>query len=130
MICGSGVDIIEIDRIRKAFRRWKDSFPQRVFTRKEIEYCESKKDPVAHYAARFAAKEALIKALANKSFERIRLSEIEIVADQGRERPKVALYGNAQEVAMALKVEDIFVSISHSKKYAVAQIILEGNKNQ
>jgi holo-[acyl-carrier protein] synthase len=129
VICGSGVDIIEIDRIRKAFKRWKDSFPKRVFTQKEIEYCQRKKDPAAHYAARFAAKEALIKALASRSFKRIRLSEIEIVADQGRERPKVTLYGTAKELADALNVRSVFVSIAHDNKYAVAQVILESREH-
>lgn len=128
MICGSGVDIIEIDRVRKTFARWNNSSLRRVFTSREIDYCKKKRDPYPHYAARFAAKEALIKAMASKSFSRIRLSEIEIVADEGRERPQVKLAGNARELARTLEIDNIFVSLSHSKKYAVAHIILENHE--
>lgn len=128
MICGSGVDIIEIERVRKTFARWNSSFLRRIFTTREISYCENKRDPYPHYAARFAAKEALIKAMASRSFRRIRLSDIEIVADEGRERPQVKLSGNAKELAKTLEIDHIFVSISHSKQYAVAHIILEGRE--
>lgn len=128
MLSGSGVDIIEIERVRRAFARWNGCFSERVFTAREIAYCQDKRDPYPHFAARFAAKEALIKAMASRSFRRIRLREIEICADDGRERPQVKLTGGAADLAATLGIERILVSLSHSRRYAVANVILEGRE--
>lgn len=116
----TGTDIIEIDRIRESIESTDGKFCERVYTKKEIEYCESKKtQKYQHYAARFAAKEAVFKAISEllPNKYQINWQDIEILNDQNG-RPYVIL---SKEIK---GVETIDISISHCKSYAIATVIV------
>ena len=120
-----GTDIIEISRIKEAFDSLGASFSNRIYTKKEIEYCESKKtQKYQHYAARFAAKEATFKAISkslNGKYD-IDWKDIEVENDENG-RPSVKFISLTKEVEKELaKIESIDVSISHLEKYAVATV--------
>lgn len=123
MIIGTGVDIVEIDRIRKAARKWKDKFLERVFTDAELNYAKRKKFVYQHLAARFAAKEAVLKAFGDSSINSMQWKEIEIVNNKDG-RPLVKLSGMARRTKAKRRIGDIIVSLSHTKNYAVANAIL------
>ena len=110
-----GVDIVEIARLEKAIGRWGKDFLSRVYTDSELKLYRKKPSSLA---ARFAAKEAVIKALGNPTKD-VSLREIEILTDPGG-RPVVNLYGKAQSQAQSLGLDKLAVSLSHSKEYAVA----------
>lgn len=118
-----GTDIIEIDRIRKNIEDEKmgKAFVEKVYTQKEIEYCESKKaQKYQHYAARFAAKEAAFKAISEQLEDKYSITwkDMEVINNQ-QGRPELHLIG------IDLKnIEDIDLSISHCKEYAVANVTL------
>ena len=115
----TGVDIIEIDRIKQSIEDTEGKFCERVYTQKEIEYCESKKmQKYQHYAARFAAKEAVLKAISQllESKFDIEWKEIEVLND-GQGRPFVNL------LKENIPVDEIDISISHCKTYAVASVV-------
>ncbi len=128
MIVGTGVDIAETARIEQALERHGDRFCRRVFTPREIEYCEQfKKSKGQHYAGRFAAKEAAFKALGTGWRNGIRWLDIE-VTNLPSGKPELRLEGQALEVGNALKVSRVSLSISHTKGYAVAQVIFESDE--
>ena len=126
MITGTGIDIVEIGRIEAAIQRHGQRFIRRIFTPAEIEYCEKRKDKHRHYAARFAAKEAAFKAMGTGLREGLRWTDVEVKRPDPRGRGKhcLALRGRAEEMVAPGKVR-AFVSLSHSDKYALAQVILE-----
>jgi len=112
-----GIDIIEIDRIQKAIDRWGESFLQRVYTDAELAaYCKQ----LPSLAARFAGKEAVIKAL-GISTKGIGMKEIEILSDPNG-KPVVQLYGKMQNQASSLGLNNLAISLSHSKEYAIALV--------
>lgn len=115
-----GVDIIEISRIEKASLRWGKSFLQRVFTEPELSLYQEKPSSLA---ARFAGKEAIIKAL-GKQTKSIGLREIEILSDPDG-MPLVCLYGQAKKLADNLGLGNPVVTLSHSKEYAIAFALME-----
>lgn len=115
-----GTDIIEIDRIKESIETLGERFLNKVFTKKEIEYCESKKiQKYQHYAARFAAKEAVLKAISQllESKFDIEWKEIEILNDEDG-RP----YANI--LKKGINIDNIDISISHCKTYAVASVVV------
>lgn len=115
----TGVDIIEIERVKKSIEETEGKFCEKVFTQKEIEYCESKKaQKYQHYAARFAAKEAVFKAISFSLSSKydIGWKDIEILNDENG-RPYVNILNQN------IKFDDIDISISHCKEYAVASVI-------
>src|SRR3990172_2919217 len=120
MIKGIGIDIIEIHRIKKAIVRRK-RFTERVFTESERDYCLSKPSPHLHFAARFAAKEAAVKALGT-GMRGYKWTDFEIRRDKWG-RPYLRLSGNAAELARERGVCDIFISLSLSRESAVASAI-------
>jgi holo-[acyl-carrier protein] synthase len=123
MIYGIGTDIIEVDRIRKFIAKG-DAFKERVFTKKEMEYSDSHKDPAPYYAARFSAKEAFVKALGTGFIDGIGFNQIEVYhLELGK--PAIRLSGKAKEVADEKGIKKIFISISHIKEWANAVAILE-----
>jgi len=123
MIVGMGVDIIEIDRIRAAMER-SPRFGQRLYTAGEIAYCDRHKNRFQHYAGRFAAKEAAFKALGTGWGGGVAWRDVEVCnAESGK--PSLVLHGRARAVGDQLGVTAAHVSISHSERYAVAQVILE-----
>ena len=122
-IVGTGVDIIEISRIKQAVKKWPGRFIKRVFTDREIEYVKDKTVPYQHLAARFAAKEAVLKAIGDGSIRRIELKDVEILNDE-HGRPFVNLSGCAKKIKRQKKISDIIISISHARAYAVANAIM------
>lgn len=127
MITGIGVDIIELVRIEGALKRWGDRFLSRVFTEREISYCQRRKDPIPSLAGRFAAKEAVGKALGVGAGRQIGWKEVEINNDP-RGKPGVHLTGRAAAIAGGAK---ILISISHSRDNAMAFAIAgeDGNSS-
>lgn len=120
MILGTGIDIIEIERIKKAIKNKR--FLERVFTTNEIKYCQSRgAQSAASYAARFAGKEAVLKAFGT-GLVKGTLLDIEILPD-GKGCPHVFLNGFFGEEAKRLEVNKIFISLSHAHAYATAQVI-------
>ena len=124
MIVGIGIDIINVDRIGRIINKWNSRFTHRIFTYKERLYCEKKKNGFQSYAARFAAKEALLKAL-GLGLSGVSWNDIE-VTNSSLGQPFIELKGNIKNIAVEKKIDKIFLTISHSNKYAIAQIILEG----
>ena len=124
MIVGIGIDIIKNSRIESLINKYGDNFLTRIYLESEINYCSSKADNTASYAARFAAKEALFKALGTGK-RKHSWKDIEITNNR-LGKPEVKLYGSTYEDAEAKQVKNIFLSISHETDYTVAQIILEG----
>ena len=123
MIVGVGTDIIEISRMKKAVER--EHFKNRVYTKLEQNYCESRgKNSAASYAARFAAKEAFFKAIGTGII--FSLTEVEIINNEVGQ-PKIFLHGATAQLAEEKGIEKIFVSLSHSLEYATAVAVLEKN---
>ncbi len=116
-----GIDIIEIDRIKESIENVGDRFLDRVFTKKEIEYCESRKaQKYQHYAGRFAAKEAAFKAISkilNDNYS-VCWKDFEIINDK-QGRPQINLLNVDTD-----KIQSIDVSISHCKSYATANVVV------
>jgi len=126
LIIGVGTDIFEINRMKKRIEK-EPEFIQSVFTSQEISYCEQFKFKEQNYAARFAAKEALMKALGTGYNSGISFSEI-VITNNSEGKPEITLTGKTLERAVSLGVTDIHVSLSHCKKQAVAFVILSSNK--
>ncbi len=124
MIVGTGVDIAEVPRIERAIGRFGRRFLQRVFTPLEIEYCERHKNRFERYAARFAAKEAGMKALGVGWRGGILWREIEVVNQRGG-KPTLRLHGTAARLAEGLRVRNVALSLTHTEAQALAQVILE-----
>ncbi len=125
-IIGIGTDITEISRIGRMCTRHSDHFLKRVYTERELEYSGTSKQREEHLAARWAAKEAVMKALGTGWISGIRWTDIEVCNENGG-KPYLNLYGGAGEIAKALGTKWIHLTLSHSGDYAVAFVILEGN---
>ena len=126
MIVGTGIDIAEVPRIEASIARFGDRFLHRIFTEAEIRYCESKANRVERYAARFAAKEAAMKALGTGWNHGVTWRDVEVRRQPGG-RPTIAFHGKAAEFAAKLGAVHIALSLSHTKEYAIAQVILESD---
>jgi holo-[acyl-carrier protein] synthase len=124
MIVGTGIDIAEVPRIREAIERYGERFLKRIFTEGEIQYCESKANRVERYAARFAAKEAGMKAIGTGWNHGVRWRDIEVARKPGG-RPTLQLHGKAAEFAAKLGATNIALSLTHTAEQAIAQVILE-----
>ena len=128
MIAGLGMDLIEVDRVAAKIGR-EAGFRELVFSKKEIDYCESKTDKFVHYAARFAAKEAFFKALGTGWAEGTAFNEVEVTHDAAG-KPGLSLLGAtagavAADPLAAGKAMKISVSLSHLKAMASAVVIIE-----
>ena len=115
-----GVDIIEIGRISATIDRWGNRFLGRIYTQEELDYCRGRPPQLA---ARFAAKEAVMKALGT-GLRGVGWRDIEVVRRRGR-APTVRLHGRAVKLSEQLAVTEIALSISHSREYAVASVVME-----
>jgi holo-[acyl-carrier protein] synthase len=124
VIIGLGVDMEEITRVGEAIKRHGRVFLERIFTPGEIAYCERYRDAVERYAARFAAKEATMKALGTGWTRGVRWRDIEVGRQPGG-RPTIVLHGMAREHAERMGARHISLSISHTGNFALAQVILE-----
>ena len=123
MIIGIGCDILEVQRIQKAIEN-NPSFCDKLFTPAEIEYCSRKANSYQSYAVRFAAKEAVMKALGTGWSEAVTWLDIEIVVSE-KGSPSIVLFGAAKEITDKLQISNIHLSLSHEKNYAIAFVILE-----
>ncbi len=124
MIFGIGIDLIEVDRLRRSVEKFGDKFLNRIFTDNEIKYCQTKSNSYQHYAVRFAAKEALLKAIGTGLRAGITWHQIEIINDtQGK--PSIITYGECHKILQKLDIKNIELSLSHTKHHGVAVVILE-----
>lgn len=125
MICGIGIDIIEIERVQRMVERHGNKLLHRAFSEVEIATVHRKKRPYPHYAGRLAAKEAVMKALGTGWGQGIGWRQIEILNTESG-APVVHLSGRAAERLAELGGARLLISISHSQHYAVAQAVIEG----
>ena len=123
MIFGTGVDIVEIFRMRDAIDKWGEAFLTKIFTSREIKYSNSKRFSHQHFAARFAAKEAVVKAFGEARKHPLNWTEIEVLNDK-EGKPVIEFHNAALKLKKAKKISDVIVSLSHSKNYAIANAIL------
>lgn len=125
MIVGVGVDMVEIDRMRRILESKSDRLIQRVFTEEEARYALARADPAMHFAARIAAKEAAYKALSGNHLARaVGWREIEVLLREDG-APYLMLHGRARDRAAELSVERTLISLTHSRTAAAAVVILE-----
>jgi holo-[acyl-carrier protein] synthase len=124
MIIGIGVDLVKIDRINKAGNNH-PGFLERVFTPGEREYCSKQKNPGQHYAARFAAKEAVLKAIGTGWSAGVKWTDMEVLHGEGG-GPIVNIAGRVKDLMDLKGVRQILLSYSHDGDYAVAQVVLVG----
>ena len=124
MMHAIGVDLVEVARMKRAVERWGEGFLSRVFTPREIAFCESGPAKYERYAARFAAKEAVVKALGTGFRRGVFCTQVEIV-DNEHSPPHVELHGKARDLAGPA---DILLSLSHERATAVAVVFMERRK--
>lgn len=125
MIVGSGMDVCEVARVRKALDAGHgERFKQRVFTAREIAYAERRANPYERFAARFAAKEAGMKALGTGWREGVRWQDVEVI-NLPSGQPTLQLHGKAAEAARSLGVRNISLSLTHTPELALAIVTLE-----
>lgn len=125
MILGSGVDLCEVPRIEAAVARYGSRFLERIFTAREIAYADRKANRFERYAARFAAKEAGMKALGTGWHGGIAWRDFEVV-NLPSGRPTLNFHGRAAEIAAKLGVRSVALSLTHTKEQALAMVVLEG----
>jgi holo-[acyl-carrier protein] synthase len=125
MILGTGIDIVNVERIERLLSRWGDRFLTRVFTEGEVACCRRRIRFSDCLALRFAAKEAFLKAIGWGLQNGIRWTDLEVRSDP-MGKPFFTLRGKAKEVVEARKVEGVFLTLSDERPYAVAHVILEG----
>ncbi len=124
MIVGSGVDICEVPRIQKAFERFGERFKRRIFTEGEIRYADRKANRYERYAARFAAKEAGMKAIGTGWRRGVRWKDFEVI-NLPSGKPTLVFHGKARQFAESLGVTNIALSMTHTSAQAMAILILE-----
>ena len=120
-----GIDLVEVPRIAEAVRRFGERFVSRVFTPWEIQYCSSKINPELSFAARFAVKEAVFKAIGTGFSEGVKWTSVEVVNDK-RGQPEVRL---GQGIRKHIGDKRIVISLAHTKEYAIASAILISNSS-
>lgn len=128
-VVGIGTDIVECLRIAQMIERHGELFITRVFTPHEIEYCSSRKAATQHYSGRWAAKEAILKALGTGWARGISWRDIEVRNELGG-KPTVALGGGAREVCERKGIGQVLVSISHSRTHATAFALALGRREE
>lgn len=126
MVIGVGIDIVSTERIKHSIERYGERFHKRIYTPGEIEYCSSRKYPHLHYAARFAAKEALVKALGTGFRYGIKHTEIETVLN-GLGKPDILLYDTTAAISRQKGITRLSLSLSHNDEQATAIVIAESN---
>lgn len=124
MILGVGVDLVENERIEKIISKWGWKFLERVFCTAEVNYCSKHVQASLHYAARFAAKEAFLKAMGIGMGRGVRLKDVEVAHDANG-KPLIIAHGGAAEQVKKNRITKIHLSITHTKQYAAAFLILE-----
>ena len=127
MIVGLGVDLIEIERVKKAHLKHGDRFIKRLYTPAEARYCLKKKDPYPSLAGRFAAKEAVIKAFSHGFGGRWKWTHIEVVRELSG-KPTLKFTGILEKLRIKRKIKQVHLTIAHSKRDATATVMLETSK--
>lgn len=123
MIYGIGVDLVDVRRVEAIIFRWQDRFLRRIFTEKEIHYCNNKKNPAQRFATRYAAKEAFLKALFPKGMQGISVLEVEV--DQKESRTVINMFGKVKKYAEEMGIKKVHLMVSHDGNYGVANVVLE-----
>jgi len=124
MIYGTGIDLVMVKRIEEALKRWGERFQRKVFTPYEIHYCLQKRNPSPHFAARFAAKEAFVKALGLGMRRGVHWKDVEVQRGP-LGKPLLKLSGRAWEICQRDKIEGLFLSLTHDHEYSSAMVVLE-----
>jgi holo-[acyl-carrier protein] synthase len=124
VIAGLGTDIVEVRRLEHGHRRHGDRFLGRLFTPREIAYCQAQARPYPSYAARFAAKEAFLKALGSASRQGITWHHMEVLRD-GTGPPRLVVVGPALAATRRRGVSSVLLSLSHTAEQAAAVVVLE-----
>ena len=124
-IKGIGTDIVKISRVEELVSCYGDRFLKRLFLPGEISYCQTKKRPAIHFAARFAAKEALLKALGTGLSQGISWKDMEVCRQPGS-APEFALSGRVAELCRERGITGNLVSLSHEQEFALAFVIITG----
>jgi len=122
-IYGIGIDIVEVKRIQEASRQWGTRFEQRIYTHQELTYCGDAPSRYWRLAARFAAKEAALKALGTGLSIGMRWKDVEIQTDVSG-KPEVVFHGEVRRCADQRNISSMFVSMSHTNVHAIAQVTL------
>lgn len=120
-----GIDLVEVSRIRALLERSGDRFKERMYQPDEIAYCDSCSDPAIHYAARFAAKEAVVKALGTGFAEGVGWNDVE-VRRAASGMPSVVLHGGAKKLAAEQGVQKVLITLTHTATAAAASVVLLG----
>ena len=123
MILGTGVDIVEVFRMKDAIEKWGDNFLTKIFTKKETGYANARRFSHQHFAARFAAKEAVVKAFGEPRKFPLKWTDIEVLNDE-EGKPIIEFKGDGLVLKRKKKVSEVIVSMAHSKNYAIANVIL------
>jgi holo-[acyl-carrier protein] synthase len=123
MIFGAGVDIVEIPRMKDAVEKWGDAFLSKIFTPREVKYATARAFPYQHLAARFAAKEAVVKAFGEPKKFPIRWTDVEVMNNK-EGKPVIEFHNDALALKKKKNIKDVIISMSHSKNYAIANVIL------
>jgi holo-[acyl-carrier protein] synthase len=129
VIAGVGTDLVEVARLELAVQRRGARFLARLFTPAERAYCDGLARPYESYAARFAAKEAFLKALGTGAREGLRWQEMEVARDAVG-RPELVLRGRAHDAAARQDVSRVFLSLSHTRDHAAAVVVLEASADR
>lgn len=124
---GIGVDLAQVERLRRVVARWNERFLRRVFTDQELAYCRRRRDPIPHLAARFAAKEATLKALGIGLRLGVSWRELEVRRERGQ-APVMVLHGRSKAIAEARGGRCVLLSLTHDGDYALAQAMLLGDE--
>ena len=122
-VSGIGVDMVNIPRMRLVIGRWQERFLRRVFTEQEIAYCRARRDPVPHFAARFAAKEAGLKALGTGLRLGVSWRELEVRRERGQP-PVLVLSGRSREIGRSRGGSRMLLALTHEGEYALAHAML------
>ena len=125
MVVGTGIDIVNIERIEHILSRWGNLFIHRIFTERERGWCQKRTRPQECFALRFAAKEAFLKALGRGLRDGIQWIDIEVVNDP-LGKPLFCFYRRAKELLENQGIQKVFLTLSDDRPYAVAHVLLEG----
>ncbi len=120
---GIGIDVVQISRMRDVIARWDERFVRRVFTAGEIAYCRARRDPVPHFAVRFAAKEAGLKALGTGLSLGTSWRELEVRRERGG-APRLELSGRSRDIGLERGGQRMLLALTHDGDYALAQAML------
>ena len=123
-VYGIGIDLVDVERVTAALEKHGDVWTRKIFTEAERAYCEAQHEPAIHYAARFAAKEAAVKALGTGIGKNAALHDLEVVKDDNG-APKLLLHGDAKDFAKERGIAHVLISLTHTKDHAAANAVAE-----